>query len=497
METKKLLLTDQEAKEILAVGKLLIKKRDPKIIDMDEEGQCEELGKLLDLGGQTTRNYLVYYPQKRLPKYAFDNFCEAVNQFQESISVSSIDAKTNKWLKEFISWKKLIKELNNNGTRKETKDGTVSKSPLRISTVDDKRFVDSVWYGYERKLESGQHKILKTKFKFGKYGTGNLIDVVMYTDNEELSEWKGKGFVSHTDTTLSISLTTDQGSHYLHFLFRIETRDKSASLWIGHKTYSTEEYGNIVSKTILLQKEGSKEATPNFGILDYKSIDAPKQITEFLSLKEKNRMSSPHGDVVINSLDKLVSWTENKRSEDIKFKALFGIYQVYYKINEKEYIDSLIIEIRNKKPHAKYTHIKDDDEVEIHEGEVSVNFTTKRLTLFLHGPIVEENQAYDIEDDRPLILILQIPLRETKTIELLTGIITGSKDNDQGIVARLTVLVKTDQVKLSQDQKKNIEKYFSLFQNQSKVRPPKGLVISKFKELNELINKTANTKKKT
>jgi hypothetical protein len=500
VETKKFLLTKAEANHVLEIGDLLIEHLDPKNLLLNVEGKCEKLGEIIGLSEGTLRNYLVYTKEPFLPIRSFAKFCEAVNKYMSSeFGISKkIDSKTKKWLDNFSDWKIKIEQENHLKKRIEAKIESISRRPLFIDTVEDRRFTNTVWYGFERKLENGKDKILKTKFKFGSYGSGKLIDVIFFTENSESAEWKGKAFISHTDATLSISLTTEQGSHYLHFLFRIETRVESASLWIGHKTYSTEEYGNIVSKTILLQKEGSKDATPNFGILDYKSIDVPRQIAEFLSLKEKNRMSSPHGDVVINSLDKLISWSENKRSEDIKFKALFGNYQVYYKINEKEYIDSLIIEIKNKKPHAKYTHIKDDDEIEIHEGEVSINFTTKRLTLFLHGPIIEDNPVCDAEDDVPLILILQIPPKGTTVIEVLTGIITGSKDNGEGIVARLTMLVKCDDAtQLSDERKTSIEKYFKLFQNQSKVRPPKGLIISKFKELGNLIDRAGNLEPKS
>jgi len=492
-------LTDDDANTIIKLCRLKID--DDLIGYLGKKSERTKIGEILGgLNQGTVYNYLLLpNTQKSIDKEAFSLFCDAIDKFIEPKKIQNLPAKEIALIRKYPQWKAKVIQKNENRLAVEKKSKLIKvKKPRPV--FKDRRFIESKWYCYERRDFGGKVEIAKSLIEFGRFNNKGIIDIKLQFAERRIADWIGHGFFNDKDGILSINLNTGNGNDYTHFLFRIDTRDKDISLCIGHKTFSTEEHSNIVSKTILIERITDKGLfKPSLGLFSFRSPSIPGEICRFLSVREKNRMSSPHS-FVISNLNLLDAWLkENEVRPSVRISSLVGKYSVYYTV--KEILDFKIDRLEICKSDrariiAKYIHMLDDGEKEEHEGEVLINYTTGIMTLILHGPQVqEEDGKINIYDNRPIVLIITIPSQETQVIEVLTGIIAGTRDYNDGIVARLTVLVKEGKAKkVSIQNEELLKKYFAFFAPRGKVRPPSKRIISKFRDVEAAMQKKLNAR---
>jgi hypothetical protein len=124
------------------------------------------------------------------------------------------------------------------------------------------------------------------------------------------------------------------------------------------------------------------------------------------------------------------------------------------------------------------------------------------MTLYLKDQSSAE-ATYSMEPgthDNPIFLMINIPPRNMKKVDTLTGVAAASRDGDRGSVGRLMVLVKEKDGSLPESfDLKKLKSFFDYFADRSWVRPPltsQVPVISQFNHLEDARSEAVDRRKK-
>jgi hypothetical protein len=452
---------------------------------------------------RTPRNYMLASGQNiPLPYFRFKRFCSIFEEFVKK-------NKDKHSLKEFLQWKEIIVQVYETGDPekkiKNPKAKKDSKSTI-INHVKVDPFISALtgsnWHLYA--LENGQ--IMRRVLLFKNTTNDNgYCDFTISSINGQA--WVGDmrfietdkllvGICKLTDTPPSgeIDKNLVDENNYTHFAFKISLKSKAMTLSVGHMTFLSGQTSHVVTKTVILQRELDKPLEPKllkFNEEIHPNEDFSTNIRSFFQEPLRNRLSSPHSRD-IKDMKSFDDWMKGNIDASKINSSIIGEYEVFYMrksertSKEELRIDYLTITTNLKQTlEARFEERREDEVLFFWKGRVSENIEANTLTLYMEGPLQHNGRKLDA---KPLFLMISVPGVATSKINTLTGIIAGIKSYNQGAVARLFVMKKMDDKFPTTDKEvKKIEKFFSMFKENGRVRPPVKNIISKFTDLERFI----------
>lgn len=430
---------------------------------------------------------------KSMSMKVFKSFCTSFERITAK-EFATEQKKTGAQISLYHQWKNEIQNQFN--SQKASKEKPLKPTSRSNKATDDdftNSFQDSTWYFYERHLNTVGRRVMK----FGRANNGNSFSVKIYRSKLGKSDLEGQARFLINDQAIVIALSDRKDKDYTHFMIRIDRSPAEIDLCIGHKTFQNMNLYNIVTKAIILTR-CKDDVSLSGELLHLDSNEIPSPVREFFqNSRQLNRLSSPHATPVY-SLETLREWIDQNRPPvKYRYVPIIGNYVVFYRVHpwdEDVKEDQLAISfLANGSLHVRYTHEISDKNSRTWEGlTYPPNFESKTLTGYLKGPLSEDATEVVDDNDKPIILMINLPPKEIQ-VNTLTGIATAPRDGDAGIVARHLVLVRSHAGKLPADFDKNVlQDYFTKFNDRLWVRPPINSktisYISEFAHLKKIIS---------
>lgn len=253
-------------------------------------------------------------------------------------------------------------------------------------------------------------------------------------------------------------------------------------------TFPNDVNHNVVTKTVVLEAiKGDVAPTPahfNFSNPDIQE-NVKEGIYKFLYSRRLNRLTSPHNRLITN-YNSLLEWHEE--NEEIKREArnenIKGTYDIFYKQHNGFTTDKLSIEENIEADLvAYYSHEVDRGKPQKWLGNVSYSPITRAVFISLQGSIKKQS---NIENISTIFLILNIPSGE-RDFNVLTGIISGIKDDYAGSIGMLVVAAKHSDGYDPNKEGDLLSRFFETYSGRASILPP-GTPIATFDDLEKSIS---------
>lgn len=330
---------------------------------------------------------------------------------------------------------------------------------IEVSPTDQtvlSQFEKTQWHCFERHQEA----IGRNLFTFKHVRVNSKeIDVDIDSTDPLLHKWTGKGYLDKSQNYLCIQTEySKQSGHFpTNYLFRIDSDSKEIKLCIGHETFIHKRDMNVITKTVVMKKLFPPEkGSSKIFLLEDGSAKASieSNIYRFLRDRKQNRLASPRSIPITNEKD-LDEWFRKNDTEKKKSLIYFtkGNYTLCYQKDEVLGTitqDKLWIrENSNSDIDVYYSHRIGDVHDQMYKGNITYSALTHAVFITLLGPL-ENNEA---KNSSPVFLILNIP-SSSRNFQVLTGIISGIRDEHDGPISLLTCVVKRNDNEVGSEQDK-------------------------------------------
>jgi hypothetical protein len=382
--------------------------------------------------------------------------------------------------------------------------GNKKKRETRFNIIQ--QFSNSQWYLYERFERTLGRRVIN----FGNMKKAGLINVSIKQVSTQFSELDGTAFCDSTGNFLILqTLNQKRNSANTNFMLRLDPDCPEMKIIIGHMTFQHRDRNNVVTKSIVLERQQPDASLTsrymNFGDPEMAS---KTEIVKFLYSRKQNRLSSPH-DRVITDMENFSEWHAKNMNLQKAFSVpgpLLGDYILFYNVHpsrEMEIVKGYLKLSRNKYSQEvtaiymddMFTDLDNMDEVisenlnspnNYWKSKPYVNDKTRVMTAHFHGPFsrdMNDKREY-ISDDKRMFLMLK--LTNSDKADTFTGLISGMRHEDKGVVGRLVVAIKRKTVEAKRDKvNKTLEDFFSAFAERSWIRPNTKKTVTKFDDLNQ------------
>ena len=440
---------------------------------------------------------------RRVPIHHFEdlqsNFQELVaNNAQSDLRKPELEEEIVEWLTSILGAESNSAERPSPEEKPRVK--TTNMGPLING------FENTQWYCYEREgsEEDEEEKISRKVLVFDRWNEekrdkeGYFPVHLHIAEADGVRTWTGKASFEYGDGLLVGSLRSEAYEKHLHrkgqpsytHLAIKVNESASHSFCIGHKTFVHKVNGNIVTKTIVLQKLNSEESSGKPKLFSFKDESLDLNIRIFLEKRHLNRLSSPRVKL-ITSKGVFDTWMKyhHHPSDNLLNRAIVGNYDVYYlekpaaTVLSKRTIEFSLSLSGNVE--AKFF---DKGKQDLLKGQGTENASATTMSFVLHR--LNKNKLGSKQAESTYFLMLVTPEGKVDSIDTMLGIISGIRDRNRGPVARLIVLTNPDQVTYPKEQlEKYILSFLNILRDQGRARPPYDLNITKFLEIIAYINK--------
>lgn len=368
------------------------------------------------------------------------------------------------------------------------------------------KFVLTNWACFEL---DGDEKITKKLLQFGELDKDGLCEVFFHLSHESHGsnplKLAGKAkFISGNELIVATLENTilDKAYEYTHFTIMVDGKIENIELCLGHKTFVHYKTGNIVTKSIVLEKLVELSLTPQ-KFLRWGTVRIKQRLFEYFKDREFSRLAFMR-DARISNYDDFSRWIHEAYPPSVVSDRLEAEYKIfvpdksgnpicYGYINISPYTETVGNLIKNKK----------DNQVWV--GRAEENLENATLTFILNGPFkynelefVEHLDVYRSRSKKyisPIIIALQVSYEDT--YDTLVGTIADSWD-EKSKSSRCHLAVLKKEGKYGTDSKYhkfnhvydvNIIKDFFKKYSQMTIEVSKEIAVKNFAELTKLVKK--------
>jgi len=349
-------------------------------------------------------------------------------------------------------------------------------------------FENTAWYIYSRSADSFERMIIK----FGDLDF-DKIPVIVTMPEKGMFPWQGFAYTDATKKFLSIQTFNRGVPNALptNYLIRINDTEEAIDICIGHMTFVSQIFQNVVTKTIVLEKVKDAHEHSARKLYDAEKDNLKPQdmisssISRYLNNEGAVRLTTPHSRIITN-INQLEGWlNENEElKRDARNVNIPGEYQIFYKRNpeDKDLTDDKLDIRENSSADLEAFYFHKVDKEQQWKGSVSYSPITRAIFIALSGPL-KKNYSENISS---IFIILNLPSGE-RDFEVLTGIISGIRDNYDGSIGLLVVAVKKSKVnKNSQEVKNALMPFFNRNADAARIMTP-SFPVAKFEDLQQHI----------
>jgi len=433
---------------------------------------------------------------------SFNSFCKRFD----------MEAKNaNKQIRQkYEQWKQELTEIYNQPTIKRKANAASSKKVVINHGADSflKVLEGTYWYCYEAEGDVIRQKVIH--FTGATPGKNGCLDFT-YTFNDGDGQVKFEGDMRFIDAdSLLVGICRNMSTsglidwenkphderaevHYTHFAFPIKNKSEQLTLCIGHKTFYNSEQGNVVTKSVILEKVLQIIPEPIPGKYDPKQKMINEDIRKYLSDRKLNRISTPHQVQVYNEKKLTAFFRRQSQMNDRKYRVdrtIIGVYDFIYCLFVDPHKGNVpiikrkfeIIQLPDGLFQGKYTELvqvaeNNETKEEEHDwtGLIYENADTDTLNMVLNGPYLKGKL---LPVSTPLFILLYVSTKKACKIDTVTGIAMHIREPNAGPVARLILLTKQEKYDT-----KLIEDFFVKFKEGARVRPPNDRIAMQFSDI--------------
>lgn len=455
-----------------------ILKSNGKKIDSDQEKYRDSIGYLI--GIEVSLKNSVFSSYHIISRHCFENFKKSFNDTIEGKKTKENQLQTEAIKSKFDNLTKVVLKRGDvdlealKAERKASKKSQQDTDPSRL-TLDPfmvKAFVHSTWFSHENDNGSIVRKVMK----FGN-PKNNTIDVIIQHEVASLNVSAICIYLSE-ENMMIIKPVAENAKSYTYYTILLDGLIDSKERCFGQLTTKGSRPYTLSTKTIILQKDNGDDATEKTSLL----------LQGYLQNANDDLVTSTNFD-----LQNPVFFQRQKADNDISLsyihQRLLGDYAVFYKLelHDEELTENLveILQTENKLK-VRYTHNLTPDETITWEGKGYINFHSHTLTTQL---LEMYDGSYSLENSRPTFLLIAIPEIAITKIEVLPGLLTGSRDHNLGSASRLVLLVKLDKEKLPENFNRDvIKQFFKYFRKSCWIDIPRTKQTPALYRFSDLVN---------
>lgn len=339
----------------------------------------------------------------------------------------------------------------------------------------------SKWKLYERFIpEMGIRSI-----EFTLQEDGKKLNVKIGTSKGDRRSWTGEAYFDRLKDVLVILSQDKENTYITNYMFKLDRKAPDITLLIGHMTFLQDINNNIVSKSVILERDTAKEVKPQLVSLASAKKDYP-EIYEYLKDRRMNRISSPHSQNISSKKD-LKKWqTDNmsNRNKEIN-EGIFTKWKIYYKKDLKDTPTIDEIEI-SKNGEVEYTHKVESGGERKWIGEMT--FSQKTRNIFIALKDEDDKGPNSQNQSNSIFIILNVP-GGYRSLDTLIGIISGVTDDFDTCVGMLIVAIRVGKsANIGVNVDTVVESFFRKYQDKPSILPPK-FPIGNISELDEYLKK--------